>query len=68
MAAIPAPEEVSAYLALHQIESVIEEAVNDAVLKQVKVRSHLPRLCAAAGSREGCGRARGERRAAGRGR
>jgi len=34
--AVPKPEEVTAYLAAHQIESVIEEAVNDAVLKQVK--------------------------------
>lgn len=36
MARIPKPEDVTAYLAQHQIESVIEEAVNDAVLKQVK--------------------------------
>jgi len=36
MAQIPKPEDVTAYLAQYQIESVIEEAVNDAVLKQVK--------------------------------
>jgi len=36
MAQIPKPEDVTAYLAQHQLESVIEEAVNDAVLKQVK--------------------------------
>uniref|UniRef100_A0A7S4JHQ4 EF-hand domain-containing protein n=1 Tax=Prymnesium polylepis TaxID=72548 RepID=A0A7S4JHQ4_9EUKA len=36
MAAIPKPEDVTAYLAQYQLESVIEEAVNDAVLKQVK--------------------------------
>lgn len=36
MAHIPAPDEVSAYLEQHKIETVIEEAVNDAVLKQVK--------------------------------
>ena len=40
MAQIPKPEDVTAYLAQHQLESVIEEAVNDAVLKQVKVRAH----------------------------
>ena len=37
MAHIPKPDDVKAYLAQYQIESVIEEAVNDAVLKQVKV-------------------------------
>jgi len=36
MVSIPKPEDVTAYLAQYQIESVIEEAVNDAVLKQVK--------------------------------
>jgi len=36
MANVPKPEEVTAYLAQYQLESVIEEAVNDAVLKQVK--------------------------------
>lgn len=36
MASIPKPEDVTAYLAQYQLESVIEEAVNDAVLKQVK--------------------------------
>jgi hypothetical protein len=29
---------VNTYLAAHSLESTIEEAVNDAVLKQVKVR------------------------------
>ena len=36
-AAVPTPEQVTAYLAAHSLESTIEEAVNDAVLKQVKV-------------------------------
>ena len=36
MTAIPSTEQVQAYLAAYQIESVVEEAVNDAVLKQVK--------------------------------
>ena len=39
--AVPSPEEVTVYLAAHSLESTIEEAVNDAVLKQVKV-SRLP--------------------------
>ena len=34
---IPTTDQVQAYLAAYQIESVVEEAVNDAVLKQVKV-------------------------------
>ena len=33
--AVPSPEAVTAYLAAHSLENVIEEAVNDAVLKQV---------------------------------
>ena len=33
----PAPVQVTVYLAAHSLESTIEEAVNDAVLKQVKV-------------------------------
>jgi len=33
---VPTPEQVSEYLAAHKLESAIEEAVNDAVLKQVK--------------------------------
>ena len=37
MAAIPSTDQVLAYLAAYEIESVVEEAVNDAVLKQVKV-------------------------------
>ena len=41
MATIPKPEDVTAYLAQYQLESVIEEAVNDAVLKQVKVGARL---------------------------
>lgn len=32
---VPSPEAVTAYLAAHSLENVIEEAVNDAVLKQV---------------------------------
>lgn len=35
-AAVPSPEEVTTYLAAHSLESAIETAVNDAVLKQVK--------------------------------
>ena len=35
-AALPSSEEVTNYLAAHKLESVIEDAVNDAVLKQVK--------------------------------
>lgn len=35
--AVPSSEEVTAYLAAHKLEPVIEDAVNDAVLKQVKV-------------------------------
>ena len=35
---IPKPEDVMEYLSQYKLESVIEEAVNDAVLKQVKVR------------------------------
>ena len=35
--AVPTPEQVTVYLAAHALESTIEEAVNDAVLKQVKV-------------------------------
>lgn len=38
--AVPTSEEVTAYLAAHKLEPVIEDAVNDAVLKQVKVRGH----------------------------
>jgi len=34
--AVPTSEEVTAYLAAHKLEPVIEDAVNDAVLKQVK--------------------------------
>lgn len=34
--AVPTSEEVTAYLAAHKLEAVIEDAVNDAVLKQVK--------------------------------
>lgn len=33
---VPTPEQVNLYLAAHSLESTIEEAVNDAVLKQVK--------------------------------
>lgn len=33
---VPTPEQVTAYLAAHSLETAIEEAVNDAVLKQVK--------------------------------
>jgi len=33
---VPSTDQVQAYLAAYQIESVVEEAVNDAVLKQVK--------------------------------
>ena len=33
---VPSPEDVTAYLAAHSLETVIEDAVNDAVLKQVK--------------------------------
>jgi len=33
---VPTSEEVTAYLAAHKLEPVIEDAVNDAVLKQVK--------------------------------
>ena len=36
---IPKPEDVMEYLSQYKLESVIEEAVNDAVLKQVKVRA-----------------------------
>ena len=36
-AAVPTPEQVTAYLAAHSLEATIEDAVNDAVLKQVKV-------------------------------
>ena len=39
-------DQVQAYLAAYQIESVVEGAVNDAVLKQVKVRVS-PRLLSA---------------------
>ena len=35
--AVPSSEEVTTYLAAHKLEPVIEDAVNDAVLKQVKV-------------------------------
>jgi predicted RNA polymerase sigma factor len=38
MPGVPSSEEVTAYLAAHKLEPVIEDAVNDAVLKQVKVR------------------------------
>ena len=34
--AVPAPEQVTQYLAAHSLEAAIEAAVNDAVLKQVK--------------------------------
>ena len=34
---VPSSEEVTNYLAAHKLEPVIEDAVNDAVLKQVKV-------------------------------
>lgn len=33
---VPSSEEVTAYLAAHKLEPIIEDAVNDAVLKQVK--------------------------------
>jgi hypothetical protein len=33
---VPSSEEVTSYLAAHSLEAVIEEAVNDAVLKQVR--------------------------------
>ena len=46
MTAIPSTETVQAYLVAYQIESVVEGAVNDAVLKQVKVRVS-PRLLSA---------------------
>ncbi|KOO44199.1 ef hand family protein [Chrysochromulina tobinii] len=36
MPGVPTSEEVTAYLAAHKLEPVIEDAVNDAVLKQVK--------------------------------
>ena len=36
--AVPSSEEVTSYLATHKLEPAIEDAVNDAVLKQVKVR------------------------------
>jgi len=36
MAAIPTTEEVQAYIGAHNLEQVVEEAVNDAVLNQVK--------------------------------
>jgi len=36
MPQVPTPDEVNVYLAAHQLESIVEEAVNDAVLKQVK--------------------------------
>ena len=47
---MPSTDQVQAYLAAYQIESVVEEAVNDAVLKQVKVprRDHAPFLAAPA--------------------
>ena len=38
MAKAPTADEVDAYLAAFQLESVVDEAVNDAVLKQAKVR------------------------------
>ena len=41
---MPSSEEVTAYLAAHKLEPVIEDAVNDAVLKQVKVMATRP-LC-----------------------
>ena len=51
--AVPTPEQVTVYLTAHKLETSIEEAVNDAVLKQVKVRAcpavdvslDLPTLC-----------------------
>jgi hypothetical protein len=36
MASVPSSEDVTTYLNAHSLEQVIEEAVNDAVLKQVK--------------------------------
>ena len=38
--AVPSSEQVTAYLAAHKLEPVIEDAVNDAVLKQVKVKGN----------------------------
>lgn len=38
-AAPPKPEQVSAYLEQHQLEAVIENAVNDAVVQMVEVSS-----------------------------
>ena len=43
--AVPTPDQVNTYLAAHSLESIIEEAVNDAVLKQVKVCA--ARICTA---------------------
>eukprot|EP00964_Phaeocystis_antarctica_P142956 scaffold108372_cov63-Phaeocystis_antarctica.AAC.3 len=38
MATMPNADEVDAYLCYHALEAVVDEAVNDAVLKQVAVR------------------------------
>lgn len=43
--AVPTPEQVTVYLAAHSLEATIEEAVNDAVLKQVKVCACAPPTC-----------------------
>lgn len=37
MGSIPKPDAVNAYLQEHKLESVIEDAVNDAVSKMVQV-------------------------------
>ena len=38
MASMPNADAVDAYLCYHALEAVVDEAVNDAVLKQVTVR------------------------------
>ena len=40
--AVPTPEQVTVYLTAHKLETAIEEAVNDAVLKQVRVCDAMP--------------------------
>ena len=35
---VPSPEQVTLYLSDHKLEKTIEDAVNDAVINQVKVR------------------------------
>ena len=61
--AVPTTEEVNAYLAAHKLESTIEEAVNDAVLKQVKspylhIANILLKKSEEAGEDQGDGRVR----------